>query len=100
MASSAKHILQAVSRGSRLRDHPQQLHDICNSLRTYGVGSKVARTIWAKWQEPCYYTITKVRKLGPNSVRAWGYLTFRGETSETPKELRSPRKHEWFLLDE
>ncbi|EGD78633.1 hypothetical protein PTSG_01611 [Salpingoeca rosetta] len=93
-------ILKVVSRGALLRDHPQQLHSICNSLYQYGVGKKVCRTIWSKWEEPCYYTITRVRKLGLNSVRAWGYLTFRGQTSEKPEEIRSSRKHQWYLVDE
>eukprot|EP01147_Barroeca_monosierra_P008064 gene8064-10082_t len=97
---AARNILQVVSRGAQLRDHPQQLHAICNSLYNYGVGSKVSRTIWNKWTEPCYYKITRVKKTGLNSVSAWGYLTFRGKTSEHPVEIRCPRKQQWFLVDQ
>eukprot|EP00056_Hartaetosiga_gracilis_P001227 m.43340 g.43340 ORF g.43340 m.43340 type:complete len:99 (-) comp10551_c0_seq4:302-598(-) len=96
---SCKNLLKLVGGGADLVTYPRQLHKICNSLYQYGVGSKVTRSIWGKWEEDCFYTITKVSKPGMNSVKAWGYLTFRGKTTESPIRLRSSRKSQWTLVE-
>jgi hypothetical protein len=39
---------------------------VLSGLRGHGVGARVARGLWGKWGDTCYYTVTTVKaKVGP-----------------------------------
>uniref|UniRef100_A0A8C8R5H4 Mitochondrial ribosomal protein S34 n=1 Tax=Pelusios castaneus TaxID=367368 RepID=A0A8C8R5H4_9SAUR len=69
----------------------------------FGVGRMVTRKSWL-WQydEPCYWLITKVRvdytAENLDHGKAWGYLTFRGKTSNEVKEIDKVMYHDWRMV--
>ncbi|NP_001264526.1 28S ribosomal protein S34, mitochondrial [Gallus gallus] len=69
----------------------------------FGVGRMVTRKSWL-WahDEPCYWVITKVRAdytaEGMDHGRAWGRLTFRGETEEEDREIDKVMYHDWRMV--
>jgi hypothetical protein len=65
-----------------------------------GQGMRFYRTSW-RAPEPCYYTLTKFRPRNKGQrARAWGKLTWRGESSERVVRIRLPLRPEWRFIPE
>ncbi|RDD41229.1 28S ribosomal protein S34, mitochondrial [Trichoplax sp. H2] len=76
------------------------LPNVLNRLKYYGIGKKVTRAIWLKYDEPSYWTITRVSfKRDMYHANAWGIFTFRGKTEEQARKIRSCRKRQWLVLE-
>lgn len=56
------HLTQAVYDAKMQTVERKRLWDLLNDFRYDGVGMRVWRDVWAKWDEPCYYTITKTKR--------------------------------------
>jgi Mitochondrial 28S ribosomal protein S34 len=67
----------------------KNLFEMANSLKSQGVGVK----FWRKtWPENSYYTITRIEYENIRNGRAWGILTWKGETATKEESIRSALK--------
>ncbi|XP_071427129.1 small ribosomal subunit protein mS34 [Pithys albifrons albifrons] len=72
-------------------------------LPRFGVGRTVTRKSWlCEYDEPCYWVITRVKvdytAEDMDHGRAWGYLTFRGQTEEEVQEVGQAMYHDWRMV--
>ncbi|XP_006873973.1 PREDICTED: 28S ribosomal protein S34, mitochondrial [Chrysochloris asiatica] len=85
-----------VRRESRL------LQLLCR-LPLFGLGRLVTRKSWL-WQhdEPCYWRLTRVRPdytaQNLDHGKAWGVLTFKGQTESEAREIEQVMYHDWRLV--
>ena len=56
------HLTQAVNDARMHTVERHRLWPLLNNFRYDGVGLKVRRDVWDKWEEPCYYTVTKTKR--------------------------------------
>eukprot|EP00300_Choanocystis_sp_HF-7_P030029 c38775_g1_i1.p1 GENE.c38775_g1_i1~~c38775_g1_i1.p1 ORF type:complete len:161 (-),score=31.46 c38775_g1_i1:108-560(-) len=79
----------------------KNLFMLCEGLPNYGVGSKVYRAEWDKYKNS-YWTITRVKFNEENKHygKAWGYLTWQGQTKEVEKRVTGPLKKPWRFVEE
>jgi len=67
----------------------------------HGWGLKFYRARWAKYPEPCYWTITKYKPSQMNRQdHVWGVLTWRGVPEAVTRRVSGCRKKEWRYLQE
>ncbi|XP_042294616.1 28S ribosomal protein S34, mitochondrial [Sceloporus undulatus] len=81
----------------------ERLFSLLSQLHHFGVGRMVTRKSWLwKYDEPCYWTITKVKvdytAENMDHGKAWGYLTFRGKTEKEVKEISKVMYHDWRMV--
>lgn len=55
--SSVMQKIRQLLKGRPLTNLPKVL----NRLKYYGIGRKVTRSIWMRYDEPSYWTVTRVR---------------------------------------
>ncbi|XP_036594496.1 28S ribosomal protein S34, mitochondrial [Trichosurus vulpecula] len=83
--------------------HESRLLQLLSRLPLFGLGRLVTRKSWL-WQhdEPCYWRLTRVRAdytaQNLDHGKAWGILTFRGETESQEKEIDQVMYHDWRLV--
>lgn len=66
-----------------------------------GWGLKFYRSGWARYTEPCYWTVTRFKpSTHDHKPKVWGVLTWRGVTEAAPREVAGCRKREWKYLQE
>jgi len=65
-----------------------------------GHGLHFARSVWFRYPEPSFYTVTKFKpSMHGHRPKVWGVLTWRGKkTSEKHEQIRSSHKREWRLI--
>ncbi|XP_007937706.1 28S ribosomal protein S34, mitochondrial [Orycteropus afer afer] len=72
-------------------------------LPLFGIGRLVTRKSWL-WQhdEPCYWRLTRVRPdytaQNVDHGKAWGVLTFKGQTESEAREIEHVMHHDWRLV--
>lgn len=80
-----------------------RLLPLLSRLPLFGLGRLVTRKSWL-WQhdEPCYWRLTRVRPdfsaQDLDHGKAWGVLTFKGETEQQPREIAQAMYHDWRLV--
>ncbi|KAM4632276.1 small ribosomal subunit protein mS34 [Discoglossus pictus] len=80
-----------------------RLFSLISGLRSFGIGRVVTRKSWLeKFDEPCYWTITKVKvdytAENMDHGKAWGYLTYRGVPESEVKEIDKVMYHDWRIV--
>mmetsp|Transcript_8475 Transcript_8475/g.12522 ORF Transcript_8475/g.12522 Transcript_8475/m.12522 type:complete len:101 (-) Transcript_8475:29-331(-) len=67
----------------------KNLFELAAKYPEQGVGFK----FWRKtWPENSYYTITRISFKDPRHGKAFGVLTWKGETKDHEEKVRSPLK--------
>ncbi|XP_004705853.1 28S ribosomal protein S34, mitochondrial [Echinops telfairi] len=80
-----------------------RLLQLLGRLPSFGLGRLVTRKSWL-WQhdEPCYWRLTRVQPdytaQNLDHGRAWGVLTFKGQTESEPREMEQVMYHDWRLV--
>ncbi|XP_003417827.1 small ribosomal subunit protein mS34 [Loxodonta africana] len=80
-----------------------RLLQLLGRLPLFGLGRLVTRKSWL-WQhdEPCYWRLTRVRPdytaQSLDHGKAWGVLTFRGQTESETREIEQVMYHDWRLV--
>ncbi|KAM6156124.1 small ribosomal subunit protein mS34 [Rhynchocyon petersi] len=80
-----------------------RLLQLLGRLPLFGIGRLVTRKSWL-WQhdEPCYWRLTRVRPdytaQNLDHGKAWGILTFKGQTESEPREIEQVMHHDWRLV--
>ena len=59
------HLTQAVGLAYAQTVERHRLWDLLNGFKYDGVGLKIKRDVWDKWEEPCYYTIIMTKRKVP-----------------------------------
>ncbi|XP_048350099.1 28S ribosomal protein S34, mitochondrial-like [Sphaerodactylus townsendi] len=72
-------------------------------LHHFGIGRMVTRKSWVwEFDEPCYWVITSIKvdytAENMDHGKAWGYLTFRGQTDNTLQEILKVMYHDWRMV--
>ncbi|XP_048348946.1 28S ribosomal protein S34, mitochondrial isoform X2 [Sphaerodactylus townsendi] len=72
-------------------------------LHHFGIGRMVTRKSWVwEFDEPCYWVITSIKvdytAENMDHGKAWGYLTFRGQTDNTLQEIPKVMYHDWRMV--
>ncbi|KAK6475954.1 28S ribosomal protein S34 [Huso huso] len=80
-----------------------RLFSLLSGMRLFGIGRLFTRKSWlCQHQEPCYWTVTKVRvdytAENMDHGKAWGILTFKGKTEKEVKEIDKAMYHDWRLI--
>ncbi|XP_018407857.1 PREDICTED: 28S ribosomal protein S34, mitochondrial [Nanorana parkeri] len=83
--------------------HEKRLFTLLAGLRSFGIGRMVTKKSWLeKYDEPCYWTITKVKvdytAENMDHGQAWGHLTYRGKTEPEEHEISKVMYHDWRLI--
>ncbi|KAG8557793.1 hypothetical protein GDO81_016730 [Engystomops pustulosus] len=83
--------------------HEKRLFTLLSGLKAFGIGRVVTRKSWLEeYQEPCYWTITKVKvdytAENMDHGQAWGYLTFRGKQESEETEINKVMYHDWRIV--
>ncbi|KAM9210949.1 small ribosomal subunit protein mS34 [Dugong dugon] len=83
--------------------HESRLLQLLGRLPLFGIGRLVTRKSWL-WQhdEPCYWRLTRVRPdytaQNLDHGKAWGVLTFKGQTESEAREIEQVMYHDWRLV--
>mmetsp|Transcript_2238 Transcript_2238/g.7976 ORF Transcript_2238/g.7976 Transcript_2238/m.7976 type:complete len:141 (+) Transcript_2238:139-561(+) len=84
----------------RVRKGKKNFFDVAFGMREFGVGYRFIRNIW--WNKPeTYWTLTRIQPCikGDESQlrrgKAYGVLTFRGETDGQERRIRGVLKRGW-----
>lgn len=69
--------------------------------RNYGVGLRVTRGIWKRFEEPSFWEVTRIRP-SPDLKhgKVYGRFTFRGKTDMKEKRINGPLKRDWEVVEE
>jgi hypothetical protein len=94
-ASSIEDVPSTVTPTRHIR---LSLFDVIGWRKDFGVGLQVTRVKWKQRYPDTYWTVKRVR-LNPTSLRhgrAWGILTWKGQSENIEQEIRNPLKKEWI----
>ena len=59
MSSTAAAIAAAVARNGVRGGKPFNFFDVARRTPTWGVGERVQRKLWARYDEPCFATVVR-----------------------------------------
>nr|XP_020663488.1 28S ribosomal protein S34, mitochondrial isoform X2 [Pogona vitticeps]XP_020663489.1 28S ribosomal protein S34, mitochondrial isoform X2 [Pogona vitticeps]XP_020663490.1 28S ribosomal protein S34, mitochondrial isoform X2 [Pogona vitticeps] len=81
----------------------KRLFTLLCRLKHFGIGRMVTRKSWLwKHSEPCYWTVTRVEvdytAENMDHGKAWGYLTFKGESDNEVREIERVMYHDWRVV--
>eukprot|EP01137_Pigoraptor_chileana_P001614 Opistho-2@39497 len=97
VAEVGKTLIRSLKRPSAIK---KNFFDVVNDKPQFGVGLRVSRSIWRRYdEEKCHWQITKVA-LSPDlrHGKAYGILTWKGITEQTAKRIPSVLKPYWFIV--
>ena len=76
---------------------PKNFFEVCSFTKNHGVGEKLFRKIW-RFEEPSFWTVTKIETRDGVHGKAWGVLTWKGQSEETAKMIPGTHKRDWRYL--
>eukprot|EP00455_Lapot_gusevi_P042635 TRINITY_DN507_c0_g1_i1.p1 TRINITY_DN507_c0_g1~~TRINITY_DN507_c0_g1_i1.p1 ORF type:complete len:231 (+),score=41.07 TRINITY_DN507_c0_g1_i1:57-749(+) len=86
---------------TRIKVKRHNLYDVLRTLPRNGVGFRVYRSSWLRYQEPSFWTIVKVIPAMPgHKCRIFGVHTWRGVTELNVRRVNGAPKREWRHIAE
>ncbi|KAL3664896.1 hypothetical protein V7S43_010074 [Phytophthora oleae] len=75
-------------------------YQVLAPTREFGLGKRVTRGIWAKYAEPSYWEVVRIRP-SPDLKhgKVFGRFTFRGKTDSQVKRINGTLKKDWSFYE-